>query len=494
MKIICGERVLDLDRMNSIMPDGEHVWAEVQPFTYSPARLPEGDRGSYLLTPDQGAIAFRDLAFKILVDMGAWAGAGCVKYLMRDIARGAAKDGSGWDRAALPDAGAGKILRSALGLKSVYMPCPDGILESNLGALFDGACDLDGAVFGLLSEYIYISEGAAFSAVHDSLSKLLASFGPDDFAMFVDGIYGVVSSDPDDVKARLAPEPVPEPEPDAPEESRGDAVQQEQEAVPAPVPEDVQQEAPGQDAPEMSAPEPEKKLDMDALCNASVRDLPRRPLLPGGTGLFSSGRKLKGSDLTGTDETYSMEYYAGFYRDAMEKADSTGFADQLIRARAGHGTAPIAILEEAVNKFKTAVESQQTGKGQAANLRGMLLDMAGTLMEATGKLESLPEPKPEPDAPVSEPVPVPAAEQGAPPVPQETGAVPGPEPARAEPAPEPAPEEPVPAGPVSEPVPAEPEQEPEYDIPDYGDENYDENGDEDGPPDEGDGEPPDGDF
>ncbi len=508
MKIICGERVLDLDRMNAVKPDGEHVWVELQPFTYSPSRLPDSDIGTYLLTPDQGAVSFRDMAFKILVDMGVWSGAGCVKYLIRDIARGIDRSGSDWSTASLPDMGAAGAIRSGLELRSIYMPCPAGILSINLGALFDAPCDLDRAVFGMLSDYIYVRDDAPFAALHDSVSKLLASFGPDSFVQFVEGVYGVVSCDPDDVRSRLQPAEMQDVQDiqDAGYDD-GDVEQSDMSAELETDPETGSDESTS-DADQTSESEPEKPLDLAAMSNASVRDLPRRPGFPGGsTGLFSSGRKLKGSDLTGTDETYSMEYYAGFYRDAMEKADSTGFADQLIKARAGHGTAPIAILEEAVQRWKSAVVAQHGAGGDASELRGVLLDMARTLTVSAGELESMPEPKttsesvPDEPKPAPEQVPdtkpadeqvpdtKPADEQDAsdgdtgnliPAV--ETDSNPVPDPGHES---EPEPETESDSTPDPEPGLA---SEPEYDIPDYGDETggYDEDLDEDGPPDEGD--------
>lgn len=428
MKIICGERTLDLDRMNSVKPDGEHVWSEIQPFTYSPENLPDSDAGTYLLTTDNGAVSIRDMAFKILFDLGVWSGAKCCRYLAREIARSVAADPErGWSTGLLPDAGAAGELRDSLGLLGVHMPPCGRLVRRNLMALSSPGCDLDAAVFGMLSDYVY-TDGRSFQDIHDALSELLSSMPSDGLADFIEGVYGVLTCDPDDVRGHMAQD-VPDAGqhgPDGPEggaaagtEPGGDPV-----TVPGNAAEENTEPGPGSmDGPDAGTEEaqPEDGVDapdlhdltvLERLSRSSVKDMPKgiKPL-----GIFSSGRRLKGSDLTGTDETFTLDYYAGFYREAMEKADSQGFADELIRSRAGFGTAPIAILQEAVSKLRNAVDAN-AGRGQGGNLESELMEMASIIRAAAGKIEALPEP-PEPSGkaagtnhPEQAPAPEPAAD------------------------------------------------------------------------------------
>lgn len=505
MKIICGERVLDLDRMNAVQPDGAHVWVEVLPFSYAANLLTAESAGTYVLTSDQGVVSLRDMAFKLLFDMGVWSGAKCCRYLARDIARGVHNRREGdWSTDLLPDSGTAGHLASILDLKGIHMPAPEAILECNLKAITNTACDLDEQLCGMLSEYLFV-DGLSFAGLHDAVSMLLESFSSNELADFIEGVYGVVVSDPDEVRQRLAKSepavetaPEPESEPEA-EPASGD------EAEPAsePGPEDGPEPASG------AGSEPGKLLDLNdeetlaKLSNSSaktMRDIPWGPRqIPGGSGLFSSGRRLKGSDLTGVDETYTLEYYVGLYQDALDKADATGFADQLIRSRAGQGTAPIAIMDEAMTRLIAAVDKSNNAKSQGTALRSSLLEMAAAVAEAAGKLEALQEPEdrdagktpeePAPQAPADQ---EPASQE---PVSQEAASVePASEPAGGSgiPAPDEDYDDIPPAGQASESEPepepdpepeSEPESEPEYDIPDWGDEDGSPDPfDEEGPP------------
>lgn len=507
MKIICGERVLDLDRMNAVQPDGAHVWVEVQPFSYASNLLTAESAGTYVLTSDQGVVSLRDMAFKLLFDMGVWSGAKCCRYLARDIARGVHNRREGdWSTALLPDSGTAGHLASILDLKGIHMPAPEAILECNLKAIANTACDLDEQLCGMLSEYLFV-DGLSFAGLHDAVSMLLESFSSNELADFIEGVYGVVISDPDEIRQRLAgsepaaepaagPENEPESDPDT-EPEAGPASGDEAEPVSGPGPED------GPEQVSEPGSEPEKPLDMNdeetlaKLSNSSVktmRDIPWGPRqIPGGSGLFSSGRRLKGSDLTGIDETYTLEYYVGLYQDELDKADATGFADQLIRSRAGQGTAPIAIMDEAMTRLVAAVNKSNNAKSQGTALRSSLLEMAAAVAEAAGKLEALQEPEdrhagktpeepafqaPADQEPASrepasreaasaEPASEPAGGSGIPAPDEDYDDIP---PAGQASEPEPEPEfEPEPE-PESEPE-SEPGSEPEYDIPDWGDED-----------------------
>lgn len=453
MKIICGDRSLDLERMNAVKPDGAHVWAGVMPYTYHPELLPDSDDGTYFMTSDRGAVAIRDMAFKVLIDMAAWSGSRSCMYLLREIARSAADIEDGWDLKPVPLKTAMSDLHGELGLRAVHMPASNKLLRSNLRAFY-GPCDLDQSVGGMLSDYIY-TDGMTFVELHDALSELLMSFGHGDFVMFMEGVYGALSQDPDEIRKRMAAsrdvspsdeaggESPPKPDPTVALEPTQESADQEpvQEATPEP------EMQPEPDSAEKKPLTPEHVVGPDEKSPASgmsVRDMPRFMPLPGGSGLFSSGRKLKGADLTGTDETYTLDYYAQFYKEAMEQADSDGFADRLIRARAGDGVAPIAILEEAVTKLRSALDAQGSGRAKAVGLKSQLMELAGSISEAAGKLEDLEDIPPAPTAPAPEPA------QKAPLTP---APAPAPEPAPAPASsPEPAVETPAPAAP--EPAPS----------------------------------------
>lgn len=504
MKIICGDRSLDLERMNAVKPDGAHVWAGIAPYTYHPEMLPESEDGTYFMTSDRGAVSIRDMAFKILLDMAAWSGARSCMYLFREIARSADEHDDGWELKSVQAGSAMDDLHGRLGLRAVTMPECGKLLKCNLRAL-DAPCDLDASVGGMLSDYVY-TDGLSFVDLHAAISELLMSFAPPEFVMFMEGVYGALSQDPDELRRRREPEPEVQDQPEpAPEEIPDPEPKPAPESAPEPEPEiPIQDEIP---------PAPDGMVGPDGASPASglsVRDMPKLTPLPGGSGLFSSGRKLKGSDLTGTDETYTLDYYAQFYKESMEQADSEGFADRLIRARAGDGVAPIAILEEAVTKLRTALDAQGSGRSVTKGLKGQLMELAGSISEAAGKLEALEDQPaaPEPEQKLAQ-APKPEPEIKAAPAPESEPAVsqvPAPEP---EPSPSQAPEsvdepveDPAPAPesePVSEaPAPApEPEAQDGIAAPDFDEyDEYDEYGDmgsggEDGPPEDPDDGAPD---
>lgn len=446
MKILCGEHVLDMDRMNAVLPDGAHVWAQVQPYSYSLEMLPEWSRGTYFVTSDNGAVHIGDMAFKIMTDLSAYIGIGRMRYLLQDIARGAGCTEGGWDPAKVGENTVMWQLMGQLGLKSVHMPNCDRTLSNSLRAVKDPGRS-DGDIGGLLAGYLY-TEGLSFVELHKALTEFLQSLPPEGLYEFIETVYGVLSGDAGQ-EVPAAVQQVQAKEGPALDGSMRDIVR---DAVRAALEEIVQEavrdtasvqepsresgdtddgvpgfedieDAPGEDGlepepdslvsavpslddaetgpvpvPEFQEEKPEildggdGRTLTDAVdsfaSGGSAADLRKRMKLPGGTGLFSSGRRLKGSDITGTDETFTIEYYDKFYKDGLEMANSEGFADRLIRARAGEGVSPVAVLGEAVGRVQKVLMEQAEKGSDAANLRDQLLDMAADISAAAEKLKN----------------------------------------------------------------------------------------------------------
>lgn len=395
MKILCGSSMLDLDKMNGTMPDGSHVWAEVMPYTYEPDKLPVDRIGTYLLTSDGGAVSFRDLAFKILFDMCVWSGARCGRYLAREIARGVSEDMEhGWSVMPVPEYTAAGKLFSELGLSAVYMPRCDLTLDVNLAA-FREPCDLDGVTNGLLSEYIYTA-GRSFVSIHDALSSLLISLPSAELAAFIDGFYGVMALTPEELAHRAAQAADEQAAPDVQDIGEEHVSEPEQEPATEPdAPDTGNTGVSSGSAPDVQGPQEKTVMGLpvagtgvtpaSGMTASEARS--GGPLMPG-AGLFTKGRMLKGSDLTGTDETYIQGYYTGFYNTDLEKADSEGFADRLIRARAGDGVSPIAILDEACEKLRAAMDIQMSGENAAADLRSQLMGLSEAVFQVADAVKA----------------------------------------------------------------------------------------------------------
>jgi hypothetical protein len=80
-------------------------------------------------------------------------------------------------------------------------------------------------------------------------------------------------------------------------------------------------------------------------------------------------KKLRGSDITGKDETYAAGYCDVFYDNEIKNADSEGFLEKLIISRVNEKAAPIDLLSEAISREHSKNTPANTLRRNIANIR-----------------------------------------------------------------------------------------------------------------------------
>ena len=376
-----GENVLDLDALNDYEPMGCGACCRIFPAAESLDKIPAKRAGEAFAT-DSGAVYFTDTAFKMLFDLAVRARLESVRYILKEGDRSGKLHDDGRYVLKIPD------VRNALGstlaqlrVRHVELPDDSRIVPHNLKALSDydmvSAMCMPSKRFGkeyniacikLLSyigDDIYFGRGMrSFAKLHKALSELFMTLDTPAFISFVNGYYELLDAIPfgsysekkDNnidlgADAPVIPESDPDPENDGKDDTAGDE----------------------------SGNSGDNIADTaGAMPKATEERLEE---------LFGYRlRKMNASDITGIDETYAAGYCEAFYDKELEDADSQGFLEMCIAARANGGAAPIDLLSEALDR-----EHAKTNPSNI--LRRAMGDMRVDIEKAAAMGENLPDPE-----------------------------------------------------------------------------------------------------
>lgn len=341
MKVICNDTFLDLDAINNFTPDGEQVYCQFDVATYKTDTLLEKEFGTFIKTEDNGVIYFSDLAFKYLFDLAVAAKLDNVKYLIREMQQGISHTEDKDNSLRRPNEKKmfGKMLVRH-NIKNILLQNTDCVIEHNLKALSeydmihmlctdagyytDHYKDVCFEMAEFLSDYLYLGKDVkSFMYLHKAFVELFCTFSSVDFKNFTEKFYGILDKF-DGIKytEKAAGTLGLKPDKAEPITSAGSDKHDVEESS----------ENSNQNVPEKSNP-------VNVPENNNVNR--------------SFARKLKmvsGADITGLDETYAAGYCEGLYDKEIENADSDGFLEKLIIARANEKAAPIDLLSEAITK------------------------------------------------------------------------------------------------------------------------------------------------
>lgn len=358
MRAVCKGGEIDFDKLNKFDPDGHGPFCAVSVDGYG-TDVPAAEKGTFLLTSDNGRVRCADLAFKMALDMGLRAGAPSLGYLAREVARSCAMYSDGErSLARVPDGGTLGPYLSEIGVRSVLLPGAELCVAHNFGALREhdmaawmaarGAAAT--AVVKFLNSYLWLGRGArTFSGLCGAMADLLTAMSTDDARIFIEGFYGALDGEYPDEPAEHEPRDGAGEEGGEPGEGMGGPGTRTSGMAPA--------------VPVLSLdPVEERPADgvVEAFINGAIRV-----------------KGLSSRDITGLDETYSLNYFEEGYLRELNMKDSEGLFDGVLKARINGTPAPVDVLSEVVGK-------EAAGRGEAAQLKSKLADIAEEISERAG--------------------------------------------------------------------------------------------------------------
>lgn len=362
MRTICKGGEIDFDKLNKFDPDGRGPFCAVNVDGYG-TDVPVAEKGTFLATSDNGRVRCADLAFKMALDMGLRAGAPGLGYLSRETARSCAMYSEGRrDLARVPEGSPLKEYLGELGVRTVLLPdttlCVagnfDALREHDMAAWMASRCVGSRAKVAVryLNEYLWLGkESRTFSGLCKALAGLMTAMSTDDVRIFLEGFYGILDGE------ESAPEPVPEVE-ETHDDGRGDTDGQGDGQEDG---EDgVSEEAPVPAVPAGAAQVPADSV-VEAFMSGSIRV-----------------KGISSSDITGLDETYALNYFEEGYLRELNMKDSEGLFEGVLKARINGTPAPVDVLSE-------VVEQNASGRGEAAQLKHKLADIAEEIQERAGE-------------------------------------------------------------------------------------------------------------
>lgn len=363
MRTVCVGGEIDFDKLNGFDPDGRGPFCAVSVDGYG-TDVPAGEKGTFLATSDNGRVRCADLAFKLALDTGLRCGAPGLGYLSREVERSCRMYSEGERQLSkITDASPLKDYAAGLGVRSVMLPDTTLCVACNLDALREHdmlawmAAQRPGSrantAVHYLNSYLWLGKAArTFSGLCGALSGLMTAMSTDDVRIFLEGLYGALERDeqgqPDVRDAGDDPEPESEPETGAESHDGGPDHEAPEAPAAAPVP----------------VPEPPVQ-PVDSVVEAFMRGNIRV-------------RGISSSDITGLDETYSLNYLEEGYLRELNMKDSEGLFEGVLKARINGTPAPVDVLSEVVGK-------QASGQGEAAQLKHKLADIAEEIQERAGE-------------------------------------------------------------------------------------------------------------
>lgn len=358
MIVICDGSALDLDRINAYKPDGKGVYCRFDAATHKIKSVSEKDFGKFVQAEDQAIVFFSDIAFKMLFDLSVKAKLESVKYIINEALRSKAVDGEGNLRLFRPSRKRplGALLHEH-DIKNISLPSDSKLIAHNLRALSEydmvnmlctrapyysseymEAC-MDMIEF--IGRYIYLGKATkSLMHLHKAICELLCTLDLPDFKTFVEDFYALLDKIPAKKYGKAAIEYIRAVDAREPEEPELDESEKSEET-----------------GSEMTEEE------LDANREAKLDEM------------FSHKLKaITGMDITGMDETYAAGYCEEFYLKDLENADSQGFLEQLIIARANGGAAPIDLLSDAISR-------EHSKDNPASMLRRNMNDIRNNIQE-----------------------------------------------------------------------------------------------------------------
>ena len=369
MRTVCKGGEIDFDVLNKFDPDGHGPFCAVSVDGYG-TDVPAVEKGTFLVTSDNGRIRCADLAFKLVLDIGLRSGDPGLGYLSREVERSCRMYSEGERQLAkVGDASPLKTYLEELGVHKAMLPDTTLCVACNLNALREHdmtawmASQRPGtranSTIRYLNTYLWLGKSArTFSGLCESITGLMTAMSTDDVRVFLEGLYSALESE-----AQERP-PVPEveeehdndPDPDTGVGAGdGDGSGEDgsgAEAEPGQAP--VQAEIP-------SAPQGPTDSVVEAFMRGNIRV-----------------KGISSSDITGLDETYALNYLEEGYLRELNMKDSEGLFEGVLKARINGTPAPVDVLSE-------VVEKQASGHGEAAQLKSKLADIAEEIQERTGE-------------------------------------------------------------------------------------------------------------
>lgn len=366
MRILCGDGILDLDKYNEFLPDGKNVYCQVGVSNYDcDAKILEGMSKYYFKTADNGVVYISNIIFKLLLDMSVKCQLDNVRYLVKEMDRGVAavkrdmQVNQNTENQELDESKIGLMVMDKSNLlpvflkvmhrgsvteyidkdsldsvNHVYIRNIDKVVNKNLDIIhrydmvgdwaknmskYDSEyaqayCNL----IGFINDYIYLTpENCTFMGIYLMLLELFKTLDIEDCKIFIDNFYKMLDKVPGVVYAEKVDE--------------------------------VTQRTP--DVADSTFDDKSKAI--------AVKEI----------------KRITGCDITGQDNTYSVNYCEAFYDKELENADSEGFLEKVIASRVNGTAAPIDLLSEAVKR-------EHSGGNTTTNiLRSQLSDMRESISE-----------------------------------------------------------------------------------------------------------------
>ena len=396
MVLMNGESAFDLDKVNNYRPDSKKIYCKFDPATHKPETVPENNFGTFVKTVDNAIIYFSDIAFKMLIDFSIKASLENTKYLVNEAKRANKIDDK--NEFILKRPSLKRPLGSFLAqrkIRNVLLPDDSKIVPSNLKILseydmismlcsklkfydkeYADAC-LD--MIEYLSDYIYLGRGVkSLVNLHSALVELFCTMSIDEFIDFTDGFYVrldkipvtkyssevlIAKSDKNAVKINRIIEEKPD------------------DIIEKPVIDEVKIDI-TKDIEDVMG-DLDKNIEQDIDAEKQARHLE--------TMFTHQLSKVSGSDITGLDETYSINYCEAYYNVELERADSTGFLDKIIMSRTTNSASPIDLLAEKVTKehqLEKAVKAEHQNNTQIDGLKNKMTELrerASVVLSAEGR-------------------------------------------------------------------------------------------------------------
>ena len=341
MKLLCSEGVMDLDVINAYKPDGQNIFCKFDIATHKTNTIPEKEYGTFVKTEDGGIIYFSDIAFKMLMDLSIKAQLESTKYVKNEINRADKRDENGEYIIARPDnKTAFGVLLNQHNIKNALIPDTSKIITGNLKVfseydIINGLCAcskrhnpafvnacIDIVMF--INDYIYLGRGSKnFMFLHKMLTEMFCTFNIDEFKNFVENFY-------------LHLDKIPE--------------MKYNERVAGTL--DVEKTSITSATNSANENSEQQHDDTEAINNTDMTETihEHENILFNIAQKNKEFKRIKGEDITGFDDTYTVGYCEAFYNKDLAKADSDGFLNQLIISRVNGKAAPIDLLSEAISK------------------------------------------------------------------------------------------------------------------------------------------------
>jgi len=368
--MLCEEEILDLDKINDYKPNGRHAFCKFDVSTYNINNIADKDYGTFIKTDDNGIIFFRDIVYKMMFDLALTAQLDNVKYLRAETGYDdIPEDAEVTYSRPLARKTVGKMFKAS-NIENVLMLDLEYVVEHNMLAIAHGdmmgmlcearkcytpeymkAC-LEIALF--INKHVYIkSEDVTFSYMCNALISYFCGRKNTDFKNFIENFYKLLDNIPKMKYTEIVAGTL---------ESENDSITSATAAS---------------NADDSDATNEMLNDDKNVSDGKDTNEVAVKPK-NSDSDYVRSTRRIKGSDITGFDETYTIGYCEELYNKAIENAEPDGLLDQVIISRLNAKAAPIDLLSETLIK-----EHDQAAVANWERLK--MAEMRQSVMEAVEK-------------------------------------------------------------------------------------------------------------